>query len=161
MDSNHPVQREQESIAEENFLHFQERGPIIFHDAKDGLTIRSGWLYEGRTVKGHKNLVVTARVMQFSQPKPYTDGRGYREWLSYGQGKFIRRVPVEVFARAIRDGDLAQVNPQTVDTERLDMAMIMFDGLMNGRTPEQTLKVYEEEATEYLQSGQFRSPIET
>ena len=146
-----------ESISREAFMEFNDRGKVIYHDPKSNLTIRRGHLYFAQTLKGGKNLIVAAYARSVSPALPFTDGRAYSDWVFYGHGPHVRQVPLEIFARSVETGELEPADPTKIDPGRLDLSMIMLDAMINGRTPEATLTLQEDEATEFLQRGQFEA----
>lgn len=115
-----------------NVNSFLEMGEVLFHDPKAGLTIRQGQIFECPTVKGGKNLIVTMRNVN--------------GWMIYIHGDKARKTSMEVFVRAVMNGDIEPKMPNEVDAGRMSMAMIGIDAIANRRTGEETINAYEEAA---------------
>lgn len=118
---------------------FNEMGQVLFSDPAQGLTIRAGQIFEGRTVKGGTNLIITMRQK---------DG-----FMYYMHADKARKVSMESFVNAVMYGDLQPRLAQEVDTERLSMAAIGLDALANRRTAEETIDFYGEGAAERFAEG--------
>lgn len=118
---------------------FEEMGLYLGGDAKDGIVVRAGQIYEAKTVKGGKNLIVALR---------YLDG-----WMYYGHGDKIRKVKGDQFLNAIRHGDLEPKNVKEVDVGRLSMAIIGLDAIANRRTAEQQIQFMGDSAEERFRRG--------
>lgn len=121
-----------------NCASFIEMGNVLYVDIKAGLTIREGQLFEAKTVKGGKNLIVAMRNV---------DG-----WMIYTHGDKVRKVQMETFVRAVYNGDLEPKHPKEIDTERLSMVQIGIDAFSNRRTAEEHIQIMGEGAeARYLQ----------
>lgn len=121
-----------------NCASFLEMGEILYVDLKAGLTIREGQLFEGKTVKGGRNLIVAMRNV---------DG-----WMIYTHGDKVRKVQMEAFVKAVYSGDLEPKHPKEIDTERLSMVQIGIDAFSNRRTAEEQIEFMGEGAeTRYLE----------
>lgn len=118
---------------------FLEMGNVLYHDPKAGLTIREGQIFECPTTKGGKNLIVTMR---------HVDG-----WMVYVHGDKAKKVTMEVFVRAVMNGDIEPVNPAKVDAGRMSMALIGIDAIANRRCAEEQIQHMEEEAFLRHQQG--------
>ena len=126
-----------------NCQSFNEMGRelIVDHEAK--FTVREGQIFEAPTVKGGKNLIVAMRVVE--------DANG--KWMVYTHGDKAKKVPVDVFHRAVLNGDIEPKKPTEVDAGRMSMAMIGIDAIANRRTGEEQLMMMEEEAFIRQQQG--------
>lgn len=121
-------------LVNEQGIRFDSMGKVLFHDQKAGLTIYAGNIFEGKTVKGGTNLIVAMRVYQ---------GNMY-----YMHGDKAKKVPLNVFARAVMAGELIPRNIKEVDVERLQMCSIALDSIANRRTAEETINYYGDNAEE-------------
>lgn len=118
---------------------FDSMGRILIHDEETGLTVYAGNVFEAKTVKGGKNLIVAMRVMN-----------GY---MIYMHGDRAKKVPVREFLDRIMSGDLEPKSIKEIDPERLSFAAIGLDSLANRRTAEQTIDYYGDGAVDrYLSS---------
>jgi len=113
---------------------FEKMGPVILIDLKEGIKVHAGEIYEGKTVKGHTNLIVTMRS---------TDG-----FILYCHGDKIRKVKNETFMMAVLHGDLQPRKAKEIDTQRLAMATIGLDAVANRRTAEEQIEYYGDGAAE-------------
>lgn len=118
---------------------FVEMGQVLFHDEKAGLTIREGQIFEGRTVKGGKNLIVTMRAV---------DG-----FMVYCHGDKVKKVSLYQFINAVYAGDLEPKHPKEIDTERMSMATIGIDAIANRRTAEEHIDYLGEAAEARMKGG--------
>lgn len=118
---------------------FEEMGLYLGGSEKEGIIVRAGQIYEAKTVKGGKNLIVAMRVM---------DG-----WMFYAHGDKIRKVKADQFLNAIRHGDLEPKNVKEVDVGRLSMAIIGLDAIANRRTGEEQIQYMGDGAEDRFQRG--------
>ena len=112
---------------------FREIGKVIYECEK--FDIRAGDIFEGKTHKGHTNLIVALRVW---------DG-----YMYYLHGDKAKKVPLKFFIRAIENSDIELRYADEIDTERLSMAAIMLDAMANRRTFEESLHIQSEQAEEF------------
>jgi hypothetical protein len=119
----------------EKLTNFREQGHILYEDPKGEFSVRSGDIFEAKTIKGHTNLIVALRH--------------YQGWLLYAHGDKVRKVPMKQFVNAIESGEIEIRWPDEIDTERLSMAVIMLDAIANRRTFEESLHIKAEEAEDY------------
>lgn len=119
---------------------FEEMGLYLGGSEKEGMVVRAGQIYEAKTVKGGKNLIVALRVL---------DG-----WMYYGHGDKLRKVKCEQFLDAIRHGDLEPKKVKEVDVGRLSMAIIGLDAMANRRTGEEQIQYMGEGAEDRFQRGE-------
>jgi hypothetical protein len=120
-----------------NFDHaksFDQMGKVLYHDKKQGITIRAGNIFEAQTVKGNTNLIVTLRVI---------DG-----FMYYCHGDKVKKVKIDNFVSAVEHGDLQPRQAKEIDTERLTMATIGLDAVVNRRTGEEQIMHYGDGAEE-------------
>lgn len=118
---------------------FNEMGDIAVSRLDQGLIIREGQLFEGKTVKGGKNLIVTLRAK---------DG-----WMYYLHGDRAKKVEIDRFVNAVLCGDLEPKLAQDVDVGRLSMAAIALDALANRRSVDQQIDAVAETAEHRFMGG--------
>ena len=134
---------EDEEAGMSPLLQFRAMGKMIYQDQRQELEIFAGDVFEGKTVRGSKNLIVAMRIHEDQQGK---------QWMIY-MHKGPKKVPLQHFIRAVECGDLELQNPFEMDVERLSMADIMFDAFANRRSFEEALTVTENQLSEQLQQG--------
>lgn len=111
---------------------FNEMGKVAFSLLDQGIEIREGQLFEGKTVRGGKNLIVVLRRVG--------------EWMYYLHGETAKKVKLESFVNAVRHGDLEPKLAQDIDTERLSKAAIGLDAIANRRSVSDHLDCLTEQA---------------
>lgn len=118
---------------------FIDMGNVLYHDPSAELMIRAGQIFEAKTVKGGKNLIVAMRVV---------DG-----WMVYLHGDKAKKVSMFQFVNAVMGGELEPKMPTQVDVGRMSMAAIGIDAVANRRTAEERIDEIEEQAIARLQRG--------
>ena len=113
---------------------FVTMGNCLFESPGDGLRVFEGQLFEGKTNKGGRNLIVCMRVDQGN--------------MIYLHGDKVKKIDLDTFIRAILHGDLEPKMPKEIDTERLSMATIGMDAIANRRTVEEHIDLMGEGAEE-------------
>lgn len=112
--------------------HFNDMGQILYSDFSQGISIRAGQLFEGKTVKGGRNLIVAMRQK---------DG-----WMYFMHGEKCRKIELDKFVNAVAHGDLEPKLAQEIDTERLSKAAIGLDAIANRRSVSDHLDCLTEQA---------------
>jgi hypothetical protein len=134
----------EEEAAQAKIVKFREMGKLLFKSKNKEFSVYAGDIFEAKTVKGNKNLLVAIRV--------YPDEQG-ELWMFYLHGGNAKKVKLKEFVQACEAGDLELKKPIEIDVERLALCDIMFDGFCNRRTFEEAIDVTEEEMTSQILGG--------
>lgn len=111
---------------------FNDMGEPLIIDEDNKFTVRAGQIFEAKTKKGGKNLIVAMRVVD--------------RWMVYIHGDKAKKCHVDEFHRAVLNGDIEPKKPSEIDAGRMSMAMIGIDAIANRRTAEESIMCAEEGA---------------
>jgi len=123
----------------EQALKFRESGKILAKQEDGQYEIRAGDIYEGKTVRGHTNLIIALRIID--------------DFMCYGHGDTVKKTPLEHFLRAIESGDLVLKYLDEIDVERIAMCQIALDAIANRVTFEKAVDMQLEEAERMSREG--------
>lgn len=118
---------------------FLDMGDILYSSPSQGLTIRAGQIFQGKTVKGGTNLIVAMRTMP--------------GFMVYAHGDKVKKVDMETFINSVLHGDLEPKLINEVDPGRLSMSVIGLDAIANRRCGEVQIDAMTEKRIERMRSG--------